>query len=75
MAFIYQTGFIKVHKETARFRSVANYRRALTYGIAKVMARWLKQNIELPHEYDLDSTLQCAESQRIWKFNTYSYTE
>lgn len=28
------------------------------------MARWLKQNMELPHEYDVDSTLQCAE---MWK--------
>jgi hypothetical protein len=34
---------------------------APTYYIAKVMAGWLQQHMELPYRYNVISTLQCAE--------------
>jgi hypothetical protein len=51
---------IKLHKETQPLRPVVNYRCALTYKLSKVIAKWLKQNLNLPYTYNSRNTLQSA---------------
>jgi hypothetical protein len=51
---------IKFHKDNLPIRPVVNYRNAPTYYTAKFLAKWLKQNMNLPYKYNFDSTVQCA---------------
>jgi hypothetical protein len=53
---------IKPHKENLPIRPVVNYKNAPTYHIAKLLAKWLKQNMDLPYKYNIDSTIHCAEA-------------
>jgi hypothetical protein len=53
---------IKLHKENLPIRPVVNYKNAPTYNIAKFLAKWLKQNLNLPYKYNINNTTQCAES-------------
>jgi hypothetical protein len=54
--------FIKLHKDNLPIRPVVNYKNAPTYHIAKLLAKWLKQNMTLPFKYNIDSTIHCAEA-------------
>jgi hypothetical protein len=53
---------IKLHKENLPIRPVVNYKNAPTYYTAKFLAKWLKQNLDLPYKYNINSTIHCAES-------------
>jgi hypothetical protein len=53
---------IKLHKENLPIRPVDNYKNAPTYYIAKFLAKWLKQNLNLPYKYNINNTIQCTES-------------
>jgi hypothetical protein len=53
---------IKLHKVNLPIRPVVNYKNAPTYHIAKFLAKWLKQNMDLPYKYNIDSTIHCAEA-------------
>jgi hypothetical protein len=53
---------IKLHKETQSIRPVVHYKCAPTYKIAKFMAEWLKQNLDLPYTYTITNTSQCAKN-------------
>jgi hypothetical protein len=48
---------IKLHKVNLPIRPVVNYKNAPTYHIAKFLAKWLKQNMDLPYKYNIDSTI------------------
>jgi hypothetical protein len=53
---------IKLHKDNLPIRPVVNYKNAPPYYIAKFLAKWLKQNMDLPFKYNIDSTIHCAEA-------------
>jgi hypothetical protein len=53
---------IKLHKDIAPIRPVVNYRDAPSYYIAKITADLLKINFELPFEYNIKNSIQCAEN-------------
>jgi dTDP-4-dehydrorhamnose reductase len=53
---------IKLHKERQPIRPVDNYRGVPTYKIAKFMAEWLEQNLDLLYAYNITSTSKSAEN-------------
>jgi retron-type reverse transcriptase len=52
---------IKLHKETKPIRPVVDYRCAPTYKVAKFMARWHKQNMNLPYTFYVNISSQGAQ--------------
>jgi hypothetical protein len=51
----------KFHKVNLPVRPVVKYKNSPTYYIAKFLAKWFKQNMDLPYKH-IDSTIHCAEA-------------